>query len=99
MTTFTKNPITSSNTKNAIIKRNCISVCCFLALSAVSTHAFAEACTYNEAILALKQGNEVRGMALLTMAARDGDDRAVNYLALRNSQKSADLVAYKPSQD
>lgn len=37
----------------------------------------AEACTYNEALMAFQQGNTVRGQALLTMAVKDGDQRAV----------------------
>jgi len=42
---------------------------------------FAQACTYDEAIMALKQGNQTRGFALLRMAARDGDQRATHKLA------------------
>lgn len=64
---------------------------CILTLGAVVTHAYAGACTYDEAILALKQGNAVRGMALLAMASRDGDQRATTYLALGNS-KNTDLL-------
>lgn len=41
----------------------------------------AEACTYNEALLALKQGNMTRGQALMKMAANDGDQRALDFLA------------------
>lgn len=75
------------------------------------TQAYAAACTYNEAILALEQGNQVRGLALLNMAARDGDQRATQYLASRsfqqnpqqnfqqNFQQNNNLVAYKQSQD
>jgi hypothetical protein len=37
----------------------------------------AEACTYNEALMAFQKGNTVRGQALLTMAVKDGDQRAV----------------------
>ena len=44
---------------------------------------YAEVCTYNEAIMALKQGNTVRGTALLKMAANDGDQRAIHFLAER----------------
>ena len=46
-----------------------------------SSQAFAEACTYNEAKLALQNGNQVRGLSLMKMAANDGDDRAVSFLA------------------
>jgi hypothetical protein len=44
-------------------------------VSAAVVHA--EACTYNEALMAFQRGNTVRGQALLTMAAKDGDRRAV----------------------
>jgi len=43
--------------------------------------AYAEACTYGEAVIALQQGNTTRGVALMTMAAKDGDQRALKYLA------------------
>lgn len=42
--------------------------------------ANADACTYREAIMALEKGNDVRGLALMRMASRDGDRRADNYL-------------------
>lgn len=38
------------------------------------------ACTYSEALMALRHGNDVRGMALMRMAANDGDARAARYL-------------------
>ena len=38
------------------------------------------ACTYSEAMMALKRGNETRGVALMRMAANDGDARAARYL-------------------
>jgi hypothetical protein len=41
----------------------------------------AEACSYNEALMAFQQGNSVRGQALLSMAAKDGDQRAVRLLS------------------
>ncbi len=41
----------------------------------------AAACSYREGIMALQQGNQIRGMALLRMASRDGDVRASRYLA------------------
>ncbi len=68
-------------------------------MSAIGTQAYAAACTYNEAILALEQGNQVRGLALLNMAARDGDQRATQYLVSRSFQQNNNLVAYKQSQD
>jgi hypothetical protein len=47
----------------------------------LGTHsAFAEACTYREAIMALERGNVDRGLALMRMASRDGDRRAERYL-------------------
>ena len=39
------------------------------------------ACTYREAIMALTRGNSVRGLALMNMAAKDGDWRATQFLA------------------
>jgi len=38
------------------------------------------ACTYSEAIMALNTGNSVRGLALMSMAAKDGDRRATQFL-------------------
>ncbi|MCF6209781.1 MAG: hypothetical protein L3J88_09325 [Gammaproteobacteria bacterium] len=52
-----------------------------LFLLGFSSPALAGACSYREAIMALQQGNPVRGMALLRMARRDGDLRASLYLA------------------
>jgi len=46
-----------------------------------SSLAYGQACTFNEAKIALESGNYVRGHALLRMAARDGDLRAVRMLA------------------
>jgi len=50
-------------------------------LFGLSAQASAASCSYREAIMALQQGNQVRGMALLRMASRDGDLRASRYLA------------------
>lgn len=64
-------------------------------------NAYAEACSYNEAILALKGGNEIRGMALLNMAVRDGDQRAVKYLVSLQKDKSSNMLVsteIKPGQ-
>lgn len=47
------------------------------------------ACTYNEAIMAFSNGNTVRGQALMNMAARDGDERAVRYLAAKGKADPA----------
>ena len=53
---------------------------------AASASAIAGACTYGEAIMALEQGNTVRGMALMRMAKRDGDERAGRYFIVRDRQ-------------
>ncbi|WP_455205262.1 hypothetical protein [Kaarinaea lacus] len=52
-----------------------------LVLFGFSTVAAAQACTYSEAMLAFKDGNAIRGQALMNMAAKDGDQRAVRFLA------------------
>ncbi len=52
--------------------------------------AYADACTYGEAIMAFKQGNTTRGVALMNMAAKDGDQRAEKYLAnIQNSNQTS----------
>ena len=57
----------------------------FLSLSVTSSSVFsAGACTYQEAIMALEQGNSVRGMTLMRMAFNDGDERAGRFLASKN---------------
>ncbi len=91
--------------KNVIMKNARLSGI-LLFLSVVSTgvfcaNAYAAACSYNEAILALKGGNEIRGMALLNMAARDGDQRAVKYLVSLQKDKSSNMLVsteIKPAQ-
>lgn len=65
-----------------------------LLLLLFSGQALAEACTYRDAIMALQQGNQVRGMALLRMASRDGDLRASLYLA--SLEAGADKPASAP---
>jgi len=88
------------------IMKNARSSGILLLLTVLSTgvfcaNAYAEACSYNEAILALKSGNETRGMALLNMAARDGDQRAVKYLASLQKDKSSNMLVsteLKPGQ-
>jgi len=47
----------------------------------ISTQVHAEACSYDEAVLALQRGNTVRAHALLKMAASDGDKRAQRLVA------------------
>lgn len=46
------------------------------AASSYAPLAFGAACTYDEALMAFQQGNQLRGQALLNMAAKDGDPRA-----------------------
>jgi hypothetical protein len=65
------------------MQRKAIQALGILLLLAVSTAIQAGACTYREAIMAMERGNMVRGMALMRMASRDGDGRAVRYLARR----------------
>jgi len=48
-------------------------------LSAIST-VYAGSCAYGEAMMALEKGNTVRGLVLMRMASRDGDQRAERYL-------------------
>jgi len=54
-------------------------------LACFSTAIYAEACTYNEAVQALHDGNKVRAIALLRIAAGDGDRRADSLLAQLNT--------------
>lgn len=56
-------------------------IICAVLLSAFLTFNVQAACTYSEAVMALNKGNLVRGQALMKMAARDGDQRAVSFLA------------------
>lgn len=55
-------------------------IICAVLLSAFLTFNVQAACTYSEAVMAFNNGNLVRGQALMTMAARDGDQRAVRFL-------------------
>lgn len=66
-------------------------------LAIVSSAAFsAGACTYQEAIMALENGNSVRGMALMQIAHRDGDIRASHYLTEHGySFESSNDIAMK----
>lgn len=52
----------------------------FISLLLVCLHPANAACTYSEAMMAYKQGNDTRGLALMRMAANDGDARAARYL-------------------
>ena len=60
-------------------------------IAAFAVHA--EACTYNEALMAFQQGNTVRGQALLRMAAKDGDQRAVAMFAAMKETLASDYDA------
>lgn len=51
-----------------------------VAMSVFSMNAVAEACSYREALIAYQNGNNIRGHALMKMAANDGDRRALTYL-------------------
>jgi hypothetical protein len=64
---------------NAI--RKSLRILIAMGCAAAATVVYAEACTYNEALMAFQQGNAVRGQALMTMAAKDGDQRAVALFA------------------
>ena len=64
-------------------------VCAVLFSALVVTNAQA-ACTYSEALMAFNNGNLVRGQALMNMAARDGDQRAVRFLASNNIKDHRD---------
>ena len=62
-------------------------VCCAILISTLLASGAHAACTYNEAIMALNNGNLVRGQALMRMAARDGDQRAMHFLASYESNQ------------
>ena len=64
--------------------RSLISLAFLLFVLAFMPTAMA-ACTYGEALLAFERGNIVRGQALMKMAARDGDQRAMHFLASYDS--------------
>ena len=75
-------------------------------ISAVFTFNAQAACTYSEAVMAFNNGNLVRGQALMKMAARDGDQRAVRFLAkndVNNDQNKgealSELLLVMDSQD
>lgn len=70
----------------------------FFLLLAASGTSHADACTYREAIMALEQGNAVRGMALMRMASRDGDSRAIGFLAKLAAEREVALSEEQESQ-
>jgi hypothetical protein len=67
----------------AFFQAMCAAVCLSFAISGQAGGA----CTYSEARIAFAQGNEIRGQALMEMAARDGDRRAIQYLASVKSEE------------
>lgn len=75
----------------------------FLMVAALSVAAIpsgavlAEACTYREALMALEQGNAVRGMALMRMAGLDGDHRADVYLIRYDKARYGDVAGRSAS--
>jgi hypothetical protein len=69
------------------MQRKAIQALGIFLLLAVSAASQAGACTYREAIMAMERGNTVRGIALMRMASRDGDDRAIRYLVRRAGDK------------
>lgn len=71
------------------VVRTILSITCLAMLSGA---AWAEACTYREALMALEQGNALRGMALMRMASNDGDQRASQFLA-----ENDHLIAQTPA--
>lgn len=73
------------------MQKHTLSALGFLLLLATSSASHAGACTYREAIMALEQGNAVRGMALMRMASRDGDGRATSYLARLAAEREVAL--------
>lgn len=78
-----------------MVKRVKISAFLLLFMGA-SGSAFSDgACTYREAIMALERGNTVRGMTLMQMAQRDGDNRASQFLAGKTVPVSNPAVAVK----
>ena len=62
-------------------------IICALLVSAFLTLSAQAACTYGEAVMAFNNGNLVRGQALMKMAARDGDPRAVRFLVSNNAEQ------------
>lgn len=62
--------------------------CATIVMTLVASNVMA-ACTYGEAVMALKTGNSVRGLALMNMAAKDGDWRAIQFLATSRYKNEA----------
>lgn len=62
-------------------------IICAVLLSAIMSFNAHAACTYSEAVMAFNNGNLIRGQALMKMAARDGDLRAVRFLAKNDANE------------
>ena len=62
-------------------------IICAVLVSAFLTFNVHAACTYSEAVMAFNNGNLVRGQALMNMAAKDGDQRAVRFLAASDANR------------
>ena len=56
-------------------------LCLFLCSAFYLPLASADACTYDDGVLAYEQGNLMRAATLLTMAKNDGDKRADAFLS------------------
>lgn len=79
--------------------RPVIKICTAILVTLSATNVQAEACTYSEAMMALNNGNLVRGQALMKMAARDGDARAETFVtAFANAMDQSNDVS-KALQD
>jgi hypothetical protein len=76
-----------------------ITCCAFIFFTVLVSNVYAEACTYSEAMMAFKSDNLVRGEALMKMAARDGDPRAVAYLASSAEELDQSAMSSKSLQD
>ena len=75
-------------------------IACFVLLAMASSSVYsAGACTYREAIMALERGNSVRGVALMRMAHRDGDERASQFLAKLDIPVETTNVVSHPRDD
>lgn len=73
--------------------------CAFIVSTVLVSNVYAEACTYSEAMMALKSGNVVRGQVLMKMAARDGDPRAAAFVATYAENLDQSAKSGKALQD
>ena len=63
--------------------RICVLTGFILASSVFTLSVRVVVCIYGEVVLAFERGNEVRGLALMEIAVREGDQRAVHFLTLK----------------